>query len=86
MALTKEKETEMYTKTIVSSESIEWIRKWLEKADGRLDDCQERLRILEGEHLMLKGRLGAFILGLTFIVSLLVNSVLWVWSHVGGKS
>ena len=85
MPLSKDQEAEMYKKTLESSKSIEWIRERLEKGDERLDDCHDRLRLLEGEHLLLKGRLGAFILGLTFIVSLLVNGILWAFSHFGGK-
>ena len=86
MALTKEQETRMYDGTIRTEVVVSQILERLKDGDKKLDDCQDRLRILEAEHSLLKGRLGAFILGLTFIVSLLVNGILWVWSHLGGKS
>ena len=86
MALSKQQEEEMYANTLAACTSITWIKERLEKGDKRLDDCNARLNDLEIEHSMLKGRLGAFILGLTFIVSLLVNGVLWAYSHFGGKS
>ena len=84
MALSKEQEMQMYDDTIETRTIVNQIEKRLEKGDMTLGDCQERLRILETEHSMLKGKLGAFILGLTFIVSLLINGVLWAWSHLGG--
>jgi len=86
MALSKEQEIKMYDDTIETRTIVNQIEKRLEKGDLTLGDCQERLRILETEHSMLKGKLGAFILGLTFIVSLIINGVLYVWSHLGGKS
>ena len=84
MGLSKEQEEEMYANTLTACNSITWIKERLEKGDKRLDDCNKRLNDIEIEHSMLKGRLGAFILGLTFIVSLLVNGILWAWSHLGG--
>ena len=86
MALSKEQEVKMYDDTIETRTIVNQIEKRLEKGDVTLGDCQERLRILETEHSMLKGKLGAFILGLTFIVSLIINGVLYLWSHLGGKS
>ena len=86
MVLTKDQETRMYDGTIRTEVVVSQILERLKEGDKKLGDCQERLRILESEHSLLKGRLGAFILGLTFIVSLLVNGVLWVWSRLGGKS
>ena len=85
MALSKEQEIKMYDDTIKTRTIVDQIEKRLEKGDVTLGDCQERLRILETEHSLLKGKLGAFILGLTFIVSLLINGVIWLFSHLGGK-
>ena len=86
MALSKEQEMKMYDDTIETRTIVNQIEKRLEKGDATLGDCKERLRILETEHSMLKGKLGAFIFGLTFIVSLLVNGILWAYSRLGGKS
>jgi len=83
MTLTKEQEIKMYEGTIKTKVIVSQILERLKEGDKKLGDCQDRLRILEAEHSMLKGRLGAFILGLTFIVSLLVNGILWAWSHLG---
>jgi hypothetical protein len=86
MALSKQQEEEMYAGTLKACESITWIRERLEAGDRALEKHAKRIRDLETEHSLLKGRLGAFILGLTFIVSLLVNGVLWAFSHFGSKS
>ena len=56
-----------------------------EKGDKQIEECNKRLINLEIAHSLLKGKLGAFILGLTFIVSLLVNGILWAYSHFLGK-
>ena len=85
MTLSEQQEEEMYRVTIRTAAIVEQTQERLEKGDRRLEDCTERLNELESEHSILKGRLGAFILGLTFIVSLLVNGVLWAWTHLGGK-
>jgi hypothetical protein len=85
MALSIEQEEKMYECTVKACESITWIKTRLDKGDKRLDDCANRVTELEKEHSLLKGKLGAFVLGLTFIVSLLVNIGLWVWSHIGSK-
>jgi hypothetical protein len=84
MPLSETQEEEMYANTLTACTSITWIKERLEAGDKKLLDCDKRLNDLEVEHSLLKGRLGAFILGLTFIVSLLVNGILWAWSHIGG--
>jgi len=83
MTLTEDQETRMYDGTIETKVIVSQILARLKDGDEKLDDCQKRLRDLEAEHSLLKGRLGAFILGLTFIVSLLVNGILWAFSHFG---
>jgi len=86
MTLSKTQEEEMYKSTLKTAEDITWIRRCLQDCDDVQVTHGQRLRDLEIEHSLLKGRLGAFILGLTFIVSLLVNGIMWVWSHLGSKS
>ena len=85
MVLTADQEIRMYDGTIETKVIVSQILERLKDGDKKLEDCQKRLRTLETEHSLLKGRLGAFILGLTFIVSLLMNGVLWAWSHFGSK-
>ena len=86
MTLSKQQEEEMYRGTIETKVIVSQIRERLEKGDETLNSHSKRLRQLESDHSLLKGKLGAFILGLTFITSLLVNGVLWAYSHLGGKS
>lgn len=85
MPLSKLQEEEMYLKTMETSVNISWIRERLQKGDKTLETHSKRLRCLEREHSILKGKLGAFILGITFIISLFVNGILWAFSHFGGK-
>jgi hypothetical protein len=86
MPLTDVEQREMYDKVLKSDWTLGAINDRLEAGDKKLMDCDKRLNDLEIQHSLLKGRLGAFILGLTFIVSLLVNGILWAYSHFGGKS
>ena len=65
--------------------TLKQILERLEKGDEILEKHCNKLRQLEVEHSLLKGKLGAFVLGLTFIVSLIVNGILWAYSHLGGK-
>ena len=85
MALSEEQEGEMYRDTIKTATIVSQLQTRLEKGDKQIESCNKRLNDLEIEHSLLKGKLGAFILGLTFIVSLLVNGILWAWSHIGSK-
>lgn len=86
MPLTDAEQREMYDKVLKSDWTLGTIKERLAAGDKKLIDCDKRLNDLEIQHSLLKGRLGAFILGLTFIVSLLVNGILWAYSHFGGKS
>lgn len=86
MTLTKQQEEELFANTIVACEAISWIRERLQKGDETLEEHSVRLRVLEGENAILKGKLGAFVLGLTFFVTFVVNSILWMFSHFWGKS
>ena len=85
MPLSEDQEVEMYRDTIATKTIVSEMKERFEKGDKQIEQCKERLNDLETEHSMLKGRLGAFILGLTFIVSLLVNGILWAYSHFGSK-
>jgi len=84
MGLTEEQEIKMYDGTIETKVIVAQILERLKDGDEKLKDCQKAISHLKIEHSLLKGRLGAFILGLTFLVSLLVNTILWAWSHLGG--
>jgi len=85
MPLSGEQEIEMYRDTIATKTIVSEMKERFEKGDKQIEKCNERVSSLEIEHSLLKGKLGAFILGLTFIVSLLVNGILWAWSHFGSK-
>ena len=86
MALSKEQEEQMYSDTIATKTIVSEMKERFEKGDKQIEECNKRVNDLEIGHSLLKGKLGAFILGLTFIVSLLVNGILWAYSHFGGKS
>ena len=86
MGLTKEQEEEMYRDTIATKTIVCEMKKQLEKGDMQIENCKDGVNALKIEQALIKGKLGAFILGLTFIASLLVNGVLYVWSHLGGRS
>ncbi|MEA1957606.1 MAG: hypothetical protein U9N01_04545 [Euryarchaeota archaeon] len=86
MALSEEQEAEMYKQTLEGAKDIRLMRERLEKGDATMDDLSGRMRDLEIEHALWKGKLGAFVLGLTLVISLLWQGVLWAWSHVVGKS
>jgi hypothetical protein len=85
MVLTDEECKDLTTLVATCTTNMTWIKDRLEKGDIVFDKYESRLHELETEHSLLKGRLGAFILGPTFIVSLLVNGILWAWSRFGGK-
>ena len=85
MALSKVQEEKMYDMSLKTREDISWIRECLQDCDKVQITHGERLRDLEVEHSLLKGRLGAFILGLTFIISLIVNGILGAISYFAGK-
>ena len=86
MSLSAKQEEELYKVSIETNMTLKQILERLEKSDEILDRHCKKLRQLEVDHSLLKGKLGAFILGLTFIISLLVNGVLWAYSHLGGKA
>jgi hypothetical protein len=65
--------------------NMAWIKERLEKGDNIFEKYESRLRDLETEHSLLKSKLGAFVLGLTFFITLVLNSILWLFSYFGGK-
>jgi hypothetical protein len=85
MGKTDEECQELSKLVATCTTNMAWIKERLEKGDVVFDRYESHLHELETEHSLLKGRLGAFILGLTFIVSLLVNGILWAYSHFGSK-
>jgi hypothetical protein len=85
MTLSPQKEEEMYETTLLTARDIRWIRKQIQDCDETAKEQADKIANLEVEHSLLKGKLGAFILGLSFIVSLLVNGILWAFSRFGAK-
>lgn len=84
MAPTDEECKELTTLVATCTTNMAWIKERLEKGDSIFEGYDTRLRELETEHSLLKGKLGAFILGLTFFVTLVINSILWGISHLSG--
>lgn len=84
MTITDEECQELSKLVTTCTANMVWIKERLEKGDNIFEKYEFRLQDLEKEHSRLKGKLGAFILGLTFFVTLVINSILWGVSHLSG--
>jgi hypothetical protein len=88
MSLSKEREEEMYTKTIETARDITWLRDRLEKGDKRLDvfdtridECSDLLGSLEAEQKLLNGKLGFVVLILSVCFTAALHGIGWIVSH-----
>jgi hypothetical protein len=80
-----DKECKELSKMVIEcSTNMAWIKQRLEKGDTSFTELNKKLSKLETEHSLMKGKLGAFILGLTFFLTLVINSILWGISHLSG--
>lgn len=86
MGLSEAQEEEMYKQTVAAAVDIRSVCERIEKGNKKLEEHAGRIRDLELEHAFWKGKLGAFVLGFTLFVSVLWQGILWIWSHLGGKS
>jgi pyruvate/2-oxoacid:ferredoxin oxidoreductase alpha subunit len=84
MNITDKDHMEMSKLVTTCTANMEWIKERLEKGDTSFAAFDARLISLEKEHSLMKGKLGAFILGLTFFVTLVINGILWGASHLSG--
>jgi len=91
MSLTDTQCAELYKQVIETKTDFAWIKARLEKGDTVLEEMDRRIldleqvqSVREGQSLM-KGKLGAFILGIAVILSLITNGIIWLFSHFGGK-
>jgi hypothetical protein len=92
MTLSEEQCAQLYKQVIETKTDFAWIKERLEKGDALLECMDKRIleleqnqSIREGQSLM-KGKLGAFILGIAVILTLITNGIIWVFSYFGGKS
>jgi hypothetical protein len=85
MSLTEDQWTKMYDLSVANSTHIEWIRKTLENTTKGIKDCEERLGIVENEQAFIKGHMARFAGGVAAICAIVVNGVLWGFSHFGVK-
>lgn len=81
MALSGEQTEELYRTSLKNRTDITWIRECLEKNNSAMIGLSKQQNALEGEQALLKGRLGGFILVLTFAATLLFNGSLFLLSH-----
>jgi hypothetical protein len=85
MPLDEEQWNELYKASIQSRTDIQWIREELQANDADLKKCFECITALKSEQSFLKGYLARLAIGMTAICTIIVNIVLWVFSHFGGK-
>jgi hypothetical protein len=85
MALTDEQWTKMYDLSVANSTHIMWIRETLENTTKDIKDCNKRLGILESEQAFIRGHMVRFAGGVAAICAIVVNGVLWAFSHFGAK-
>jgi hypothetical protein len=84
MSITDKDHMEMSKLVTTCTANMVWIKERLEKGDNIFEKYESRLRNLEKEHSLMKDKLGSFILGLTFFVTLVINGILWGISHLSG--
>ena len=85
MPLSEDQLEDLYKTTLENRQDIGWIRKCLEKNDGIMANLTKRQSVLESEQSILKGKLGSFILVLTFAATLLFNGSLFIISQFRGN-
>ena len=85
MPLSEDQLEDLYKTTLENRKDIEWIRGCLEKNNGAMLSLTKRQSALESEQSILKGKLGSFILVLTFAATLLFNGSLFILSHFRGN-
>jgi len=85
MSLTDKEYAELSKAIVKCSTNMSWIKDRLEKGDVSFTEFNTRLSKIEAEHSLMKGKLGAFIAGLTFIATLIVNGFIWIFGHFWSK-
>ena len=85
MPLSEDQLEDLYKTTLENRKDIEWIRGCLEKNNGIMANLSKRQSALESEQSILKGKLGSFILVLTFAATLLFNGSLFIISQFRGN-
>ena len=81
MALSEQQLEDLYKTTLENRKDIGWIRECLEKNNSAMINLSKRQSILESEHSVLKGKLGAFVMVLTLGATLFINGFVWISSH-----
>lgn len=86
MPLSEEQIEKLYETTLENRQDITWIRERLGKCSDAMVLLSQKQSALEAEHSFLKGKLGAFILVITFTATIVINSFVWITGHFIGKS
>lgn len=81
MPLSEQQLEELYDTTLENRRDIGWIRECLEANNHAMIAINGRQNVLEKEHSILKGKLGAFVLVLTFGATVLINGFVWIGGH-----
>jgi len=85
MPLSEQQLEELYETTLENRTDIGWIRECLEKSGNKITRISQRQNGIEKENALLKGKLGAFVIVLSLIATLLFNGIglvlakFWVW-------
>ena len=83
MPLSKQQEEEMYKNTLIACESINWIRERLDKGDVKLNSHCKRLLALEGDQILLKGKLGIIVVVLSLCFTAALHAIGWFVQVIG---
>lgn len=81
MPLSEKQLEDLYKKTVETSINISWMRDQLQKGDATFLNLEGRIEQIELEHSLFKGKLGAFIIFFTFIITTMINGIGWIISH-----
>ena len=82
MPLSTQQLEDMYNASIKCSRDLSHICKQLGKGDKTFLRHEDRIVQIEKEQSLLKGKLGAFVLFLTLCITMLIQGVGWLLSHL----
>ena len=85
MALTDEQWADLYALSVENSTNIAWIRETLINVAKAIERCNTDLQAMEIQQSYLKGKMARISVGIATICAIVVNGILWVFTHYGSK-
>ena len=82
MSLSDKQLEELHKDTITNRRDIKWIRERLEAGGDTMDDLYGKINRIEREQLLLKGKIGAFVLFLTLCATMAIQGIGWLLSYL----